>query len=83
MSCENNVFVQNRSTNIRNLETWQKRELVLQNTPQWMLLQQKNKASFKLFGLSKVNVYRQQKMTQQVVLGNLPKSYLRNNRFVK
>ena len=26
VSCENNLFVQNRSTNIQNMETWQKKK---------------------------------------------------------
>ena len=31
VSCENNLFVQNLSTNVQNMETWQKRTHFLQN----------------------------------------------------
>ena len=38
ISSESKLFVQNRSTNVHSMETWQKRKAFLQNTSQWLLL---------------------------------------------
>ena len=38
VSCENNLFVQNRSTNVYIMETWHKRTPFLLNISQWLLL---------------------------------------------
>ena len=37
VSCENNLFVQNRSTNAQNMETWQKKKIVYKKTDEWYI----------------------------------------------
>ena len=49
--CENNLFIENRSTNVHSMETWQKRISILQNTLYWMLESEITKLVFKNFHL--------------------------------
>ena len=46
VSCENNFFVQNRSINVHNMETWQKWTPFSQNMSQWLLLKELHYSSF-------------------------------------
>lgn len=47
--CENNLFIENTSTNVHSMETWQKRISILRNTLYWMLESEITKLVFKNF----------------------------------